>query len=80
MDYDATDLLKITDDLKYLNRLNALEFFALFYPDSDIVSYLEPKWNLFRDDKLGWFWSASPDKIAIAYDYIKGCKGRSPLR
>jgi hypothetical protein len=80
MEYSATELLKMCDDLKYLNRLNATEFFTLFYPDSDSLSYLEPKWELFRDNKLGWFWGASPDKIAIAHNYIKGCKDRSPLR
>ena len=73
MEYNATQLLKITDDLKYLNRLNSMEFFDLFYNDCDSISYLQPKWELFRDNKLGWFWGASPDKISIAYEYIYSC-------
>tara|TARA_R110002012_G_scaffold9222_2_gene42472 strand:- start:14898 stop:15140 length:243 start_codon:yes stop_codon:yes gene_type:complete len=66
-------LKEITDDLKYLNRLNREEFRELFFANST-VDYFLPKWDLFCQDKLSFIWSCSLDKLQIIVDYIEGCK------
>ena len=66
-------MLQVTDDLKFLNRLNKNGFKTLLFPNS-IDSYVTPKWNLFQEDKLAFIWSCSPDKVKILVDYINDCK------
>ena len=61
------------DDLRYLGRLNQTAFAELLFPDS-IESYVEPKWDLFRDDILAFLWSCSHDKIKILAQFIDSCK------
>ena len=66
-------MLQITDDMKYLNRLNKNGFKTLLFPDS-MDSYVNHKWSLFEDDKLEFIWSCSVDKVKILVDYINDCK------
>ncbi len=67
------DFLAILNDLKYLHRLNRDEFWDLLFPKS-LEYYVEPKWELFQNDKLSFLWSCSMDKIQILVDYINDCK------
>jgi|TARA_A100001388_G_scaffold274323_1_gene257765 hypothetical protein len=70
---NSQDFLAILNDLKYLHRLNRDEFWDLLFPKS-LEYYVEPKWELFQNDKLSFLWSCSMDKIQILVDYINDCK------
>ncbi len=70
---NSQDFLAILNDLKYLHRLNRDEFWDLLFPKS-LSYYVEPKWELFQNDKLSFLWSCSMDKIQILVDYINDCK------
>ena len=67
-------MLRIVDDLKYLDRLTKVEFWELLFTHSN-KPYVDGKWHLFKDDKLGFIDSCSVDKIKILVDYINNCKG-----
>ena len=62
------------EDLKYLERLNYLEFKELLFPTT-IETYSIPKWELFSDNKLSFIWSCSYDKLKLLANYIDNCKG-----
>ena len=70
---NSQDFLAILNDLKYLHRLNRDEFWDLLFPKS-LEYYVEPKLELFQNDKLSFLWSCSMDKIQILVDYINDCK------
>lgn len=60
-------LLNTLSNLKYLNRLNHPTFVELLFPDSpDEVG----KWNLFRDNMLGFLWSLSGRELGLLCQYI----------
>lgn len=61
-------------DLKYLGRLNFIEFEELLFPNS-VGDYATNKWELFRDNLFGFLCSCSDDKIAILTQYIEEAKG-----
>ena len=67
-------MLRIVDDLKYLERLTKVEFWELLFTYSN-KPYVDAKWDLFKNDKLGFIDSCSVDKIKILVDYINNCKG-----
>jgi hypothetical protein len=67
-------MLQITDDMKYLGRLNKEEFSQLLFPHSE-STYVNHKWSLFQDDKLEFIWSCSVDKVKILVDFINDCEG-----
>ncbi len=71
---DPNDLKQLTDDLKYLNRMNFREFADTLFPDAT-PDYLIPKWDLFQTDKLGFIWSCSTDKLRLICEYIKAESG-----
>jgi len=73
--FNLINLKGITDDLKYLNRLNQTEFRELFFPNST-DDYWKPKWRLFNTDKLSFIWSCSTDKLQIIVAYIDEVKGK----
>ncbi len=66
-------LKDMTDDLKYLTRLNKTEFHDLFFAGSNF-SYVNRKWDIFNRDKMGFIWGCSLDKLQIVVDYIERCK------
>ncbi len=66
-------LKEVTDELKYLNRLNKAEFHDLFFPQSN-NTYVDRKWDRFNRDKLSFIWGCSLDKLQIVVDYIERCK------
>ena len=67
-------MLQVTNDLKYLQRLNKVDFWELLFTHSE-KTYVDRKWNLFQEDKLGFIWSCSTDKVKILVKYIEDCKG-----
>ena len=67
-------MLQVTNDLKYLQRLNKVDFWELLFTHSE-KTYVDRKWNLFQQDKLGFIWSCSTDKVQILVKYIENCKG-----
>ena len=67
-------MLQVTNDLKYLQRLNKVDFWELLFTHSE-KTYVDRKWNLFQQDKLGFIWSCSTDKVKILVKYIENCKG-----
>ncbi len=67
-------MLQVTNDLKYLQRLNKVDFWELLFTHSE-KTYVDRKWNLFQQDKLGFIWSCSTDKVKILVKYIEACKG-----
>ena len=67
-------MLQVTNDLKYLQRLNKVDFWELLFTHSE-KTYVDRKWNLFQEDKLGFIWSCSTDKVQILVKYIEDCKG-----
>jgi len=67
-------MLRIVDDLKYLERLTKLEFWEVLFTHSG-KHYVDAKWDLFKSDKLGFIDSCSVDKVKILVDYINNCKG-----
>lgn len=67
-------MLQVTNDLKYLQRLNKVDFWELLFTHSE-KTYVDRKWNLFQQDKLGFIWSCSTDKVKILVKYIEDCKG-----
>ena len=69
----AETLLQVTNDLKYLQRLNKVDFWELLFTHSE-KTYVDRKWNLFQQDKLGFIWSCSADKVQILVKYINDCK------
>lgn len=70
---DAMNLKDWTDELKYLNRMNLMDFKEWLFPNAT-DDYLASKWELFGRDKLGFIWSCSLDKIARIIEYIGWCK------
>lgn len=70
---DALALKDWTDELKYLNRLDMMEFQKWFFPDAT-AEYFAGKWRLFNRDKLGFIWSCSMDKLERVIEYIRWCK------
>jgi len=70
---DALNLKDWTDELKYLNRMNLMDFKEWLFPNAT-DDYLAGKWELFGRDKLGFIWSCSLDKIAKIIEYIGWCK------
>ncbi len=68
---EASELQRMADDLKYLNRMNYDDFCKVLFPNAT-ANYLIPKWELFKTDKLSFIWSCSTDKIQLICDYIKG--------
>jgi len=68
---EPSELKRLTDDLKYLNRMNFREFADTLFPNAT-PDYLTLKWNLFTADKLSFIWSCSTDKIQLICDYLKG--------
>ena len=46
-------MLRIVDDLKYLDRLTKVEFWELLFTHS-VKPYVDAKWDLFKNDKLGF--------------------------
>jgi len=67
-------MLQVTNDMKYLQRLNKVEFWEILFTHSE-KTYVDRKWELFQTDKLGFIWSCSTDKVQILVDYITDCKG-----
>ena len=67
-------MLEVTNDLKYLQRLNKVAFWELLFTHSE-KTYVDRKWKLFEEDKLGFIWSCSTDKVQILVKYIEDCKG-----
>lgn len=73
-------LLRITDDLIFLDRLNREEFLMLLFPNSKREDGKTPsiyalnKWDLFKRDKLEFIRSCSVDKVKILVDFINECK------
>jgi len=55
--------------LKYANRLSMLDFVELFFPDA-LESYWMPKWELFRDNPLHFYWSLDTERLMRLSDYI----------
>ena len=70
---DALNLKDWTDELKYLNRMNLMDFGYWFFPNAT-NDYLLDKWELFARDKLGFIWSCSLDKLERVVEYIRWCK------
>ena len=74
-------MLRITDDLIFLDRLNREEFLMLLFPNSKQADGKTPsiyalnKWDLFIQDKLVFIRSCSVDKVKILVDFINECKG-----
>ena len=73
-------LLRITDDLIFLDRLNREEFLMLLFPNTKREDGKTPsiyalnKWDLFKRDKLEFIRSCSVDKVKILVDFINECK------
>lgn len=63
-------LINILDALKYTNRLSYTEFVALLFPDSPDEHYNLDKWLLFNNDRMGFLWSCSNDKLALLCQYV----------
>lgn len=59
----------VITSLKYANRLSMLDFVELLFPDS-IESYWMPKWELFRDNPLHFYWSLDNERLMRLADYI----------
>jgi|14BtaG_2_1085337.scaffolds.fasta_scaffold00019_34 hypothetical protein len=66
-------LLQTLDDLKYLERLNLMDFADLLFPDSE-NTYLMGKWDLFRHNPLHFLWSLDSERVETVSHYINGCK------
>lgn len=60
-------------DLKYLGRLNFIEFEELLFPNS-VGDYATNKWELFRNDLFGFLCSCSDNIIVILLQYIEEAK------
>tara|TARA_B100000686_G_scaffold114019_1_gene121588 strand:- start:1257 stop:1487 length:231 start_codon:yes stop_codon:yes gene_type:complete len=66
-------MLEVTNDMKYLQRLDKGDFWFLLFPQSN-KPYVDRKWELFERDKVGFIWSCSADKVQILVKYINDCK------
>ena len=71
---DKDTLITVTDDLKYLSRLNYHSFKELLFPSST-EDYVQGKWEMFRENMLRFIWYCSPDKIDLLCMFINDCKG-----
>ena len=69
-------MLRVVDDLKYLDRLTKVEFWEVLFTHSG-KHYVDAKWDLFIQDKLCFIDSCSLDKVKILVDFINECKGDS---
>lgn len=69
-------ILQTLDDLKYLNRLNLMEFADLFFPDEE-NTYLMGKWDLFKHNPLHFLWSLDSERVMRIEGFIAECKGGS---
>jgi hypothetical protein len=72
-DYDRKVLMGVLEDLKYANRLSMLDFVELFFPHS-IESYWMPKWVMFCDNPLRFYWSLDSGRMGLLVAYIEGAK------
>jgi len=68
------DLMTMTDDLKYLQRLNFLSFGKLFYAGNNDMSYVEVQWNRFSGNTLQYIWTSGTRSLRIMAYYIETCK------
>jgi hypothetical protein len=66
-------MIEMLDDLKYMNRLNYVEFKELLFSTS-IDDYVQEKWVQFLDNPLRFYWGCSSDKIELVQKYIAQCK------
>lgn len=66
-------MIEILDDLKYMNRLNYVEFKELLFSTS-IDDYVQEKWVQFLKNPLHFYWGCSSDKIELVQKYIDKCK------
>jgi len=64
---------RVIGDLKYLGRLEYITFKNLLFPQAT-EDYLDEKWLLWNNDRLGFMYSCSSDKIRLLCDYIEICK------
>jgi|TARA_R100000482_G_scaffold109276_1_gene51550 hypothetical protein len=69
-EYDRRILMKVLEDLKYANRLSMLDFVELFFPDS-VEDYWMRKWEMFRDNPLGFYWSLDTERLGRLVSYIE---------
>ena len=69
-------MLRVVDDLKYLDRLTKVEFWEGEDGKTPTIYALD-KWDLFIQDKLEFIRSCSVDKVKILVDFINECKGDS---
>ena len=67
-------LKDITDDLKYLLRLDSRDFQNLLFPDAVDKDYVRNKWLSFVKSPLFFIWSCSEDKLEIISEYIQSIK------
>ena len=67
-------LMQMTDDLKYLQRLNFLSFGKLFYAGNNDMGYVETKWNFFKENPLRYIWTSGPKTLRIMAHYIAAAK------
>jgi len=72
-----TTLKAAQDDLKYLERLNKIEFAELLFPDAGTQEYTDMKWDSFNHNLIHFIWSCSYDKLQLMADFIDECKGAS---
>jgi hypothetical protein len=71
---DYEDMLAgVLNDLKYLNRLNNVEFAELLFPHAT-GEYLTQKWYDFKTNPLGFLWSCDLGRIRTIGHYIRKCK------
>ena len=74
MKMNPNELIRIVEDLKYLNRLGHPAFVELLFPNSPDENYNMGKWVLFRDNPLAFLWSCDADRLQLIVDYINGEK------
>ncbi len=67
-------LMQITEEMKYLQRLNYLSFGKLFYAGDNDMRYVETKWNFFNENPLRFIWSSDTRSLRIMAHYITACK------
>lgn len=73
-EYDLKVLMGVLDDLKYTTRLNMLSFTELLFPDAMPYYYMQ-KWEMFRDNPLGFFWSLDSERLLKIVSYIASERG-----
>jgi len=71
------ELMKMTDDMKYLQRLNFVEFARLLHSYEERLDYLEVKWDLFQKDLIQYLWLADTKKFRVITHFIDACKNRT---